>query len=184
MRLILVGMNARARPTATELASYYQRYVDRCEGDDLMDALRRSLDQSRELFERIPEDMGDHRYAPGKWTIKDVAQHMIDSERVFAYRALRFARNDATPLPGFEEDDYARNAPTASRSLDGLATEMGIVRRASMLLFQSFDGTMLLRQGIANGNPFSVRALGWIIAGHNTHHLGIINERYLRHAGT
>ena len=175
-------MNPYARPEASEFASYYQPYVDRCTGDDLMGALLDSLKRSRELFAMIPAEKGDHRYAPGKWTVKDVIQHVIDTERVFAYRALRFGRNDATPLPGFEENEYAKEASSAPRKLEDLYVEAEIVRGASILLFQSFDHGMLMRTGTANGNTFSVRALGWIIAGHNLHHLDVINERYLHHA--
>ncbi len=175
-------MNGTARPKPSEMAPFYQKYVDSCAGNSLFEALLGSLAQSRELLKRIPADMGDHRYAPGKWSIKDVIQHWIDTERVMAYRALRFARNDATPLPGFEEDDYAANANATSRKLEDLSMEMEIVRGSTILLFQSFDETMLLRLGAANGNPCSVRALGWIIAGHNQHHVNVINERYLQHA--
>ena len=175
-------MNAFAKPEATEMAPYYQKYVDRCAGEDVMGALLDSLKQCRALFARIPTDMGDHRYAPDKWTIKDVLQHMIDAERVFAYRALRFGRNDATPLPGFEEDEYARSANASARPLADLYMETEIVRGSTILLFQSFDDAMLLRQGTANGQPASVRAMGWITAGHMLHHIGVIEERYLAHA--
>lgn len=180
--IILVGMNAEGRPAPTELAPYYQKYVDRCTGESLLGAFLGSLNQTRELFKRIPADASDYRYAPEKWTIKDVIQHMLDTERVFAYRALRFARNDSTPLPGFEENDYANNTNTAARKLEDLSMEMEIVRGATILLYQSFDDAMLMRQGMASNNPFSVRALGWIIAGHNVHHLNVLNERYLPHA--
>ncbi len=175
-------MNAAARPTPSEMAPFYQRYVDRCAGDDLFEALEASWSSTRALLQRIPEQLGDHRYAPGKWSIKDVLQHCIDTERVMAYRALRFARNDATPLPGFEEDDYARETTADERSVEELGMEMLSVHESTMRLFRSFNAAMLVRQGTANGQPCSVRALGWIIAGHYLHHVHIINERYLQHA--
>ncbi len=172
-------MNAFARPEATEMAPYYQKYVDRCAGDDVMGALLDSLKKCRELFARIPADKGDHRYAPEKWSIKDVLQHMIDTERVFSYRAMRIARNDATPLPGFDEDEYARIANATARPLDDLYMETEIIRGGTILLLQSLEDNMLLRQGTASNNPVSVRALGWITAGHMLHHIGVIEERYL-----
>ena len=175
-------MNAFAKPEAAELAPYYQRYVDPCTGENVHYAMLDSLRVCKELFARIPPEMGDHRYATDKWTIKDVLQHMIDTERIFAYRALRFARNDATPLPGFEENEYAQYTNTSSQQLDQMLMEMEIVRGSTILLFQSFDDAMLLRKGTASNNPFSVRALGWIIAGHMLHHVRVIEERYLAHA--
>lgn len=180
--ITLVGMNAAARPAPTEMAHFYQKYVDRCAANDLFETLEGSWDLVSELLKRIPEELGDHRYAPGKWSIKDVLQHCIDVERVMAYRALRFARKDTTPLPGFEEDDYAKETTAEKRSVKDLAAELGSVHDSTMRLFRSFSKDMLLRQGTANGQPCSVRALGWIIAGHYVHHVSIINERYLQHA--
>lgn len=177
-------MNAHAKPEASEHAPFYQRYIDALAADTLMQALLDSLSSFKDLAGRIPVDLGDHRYAPGKWTVKDVLQHMIDTERVMAYRALRFARHDSTPVPGFEEDDYARSANATSRSLSDLFMEMEIVRGSSILLFQGLSDEALLGSGTANGQPCSARAAGWIIAGHMQHHVNIINERYLQHAGT
>ncbi|MBK6831397.1 MAG: DinB family protein [Flavobacteriales bacterium] len=175
-------MNGEGRPAPIELTPYYQTYVDRCSGENLFGALLDSLNKTKELAKRIPEDLGEHRYAPDKWSVKDVVQHMIDTERIFAYRALRFARNDRTELPGFEENDYALHTNTKARRIQDLFFEAEIVRGSSILLFQGFSEEMFLRQGTANGNPFSVRALGWIIAGHHVHHINVINERYLSHA--
>lgn len=175
-------MNAYAKPGPAEHAPFYQRYIDAIPADNLMQALLDSLSAFKELVKRLPPGSGDYSYAPGKWTIKDVLQHMIDTERVMAYRGLRFARNDATPLPGFEEDDYARHASTTSRTIDDLTVEMEIVRGSSILLYQTLSEEALLRQGAANGQPCSARATGWIIAGHMMHHIEVINERYLQHA--
>lgn len=181
-RVTLVDMNAYARPEATEMAPYYHKYVDRCSGEDVMGTLLDSLKKCRELLARVPVGMMEYRYAPDKWSIKDVVQHVIDAERIFAYRALRIARNDATPLPGFEENDYARVATADARKWEDLSMEMEIVRGATILLFQSMDQEMLMRLGTANNQPASARALGWIISGHMLHHVSVIQERYLSHA--
>jgi len=127
----------------------------------------------------IPMDKFDYRYAEGKWAIKDIIQHIIDVERIFAYRALRFARNDKTELPGFEENDYVNEAYGNNRSIMELLTELSAVRYATLLLYKSFNGEQLLRIGIASKNPISVGAIGFIIIGHQNHHQKIFEERYL-----
>jgi len=170
-----------ARPDDSEYAPYYAGYIARCEGDDLGTALHDAATRFVAVVGSVPEARGDHRYAPGKWSIKEVLQHMIDCERVFAYRALRFARNDSTELHGFDEDAYAPAAEADRRTLDDLRREHAAVRAATIALFNSFAPAMLTRQGRANGNPFSVRALGWAIAGHELHHLDVIQQRYLSH---
>lgn len=175
-------MNALGKPGPDELAPFYRGYVDRCGTDDLIQSLRTSWTAFDDLLGRIPEERADHRYAPGKWTVKQVLRHMIDTERVMAYRALRFARNDKTPLPGFEEDDWAREAEVTGLSLAQLRREAALVRESTLALFESLPPDALLRSGTANGNPCSARAAGWIIAGHTLHHLSILNERYLTHA--
>ena len=124
-------------------------------------------------------DKFDYRYAEGKWTIKDILQHLVDAERVFAYRALCFARNDKTELPGFEEDDYVIEANANKRSIQDLLTELLIVRQSSLALFKSFNDEQLMRIGTASNNPMSVRALGFIIIGHQNHHQRVFEERYL-----
>ncbi|MBK8227915.1 MAG: DinB family protein [Flavobacteriales bacterium] len=174
-------MNAIERPASSEFAAYYLPYIARCEGDDLMAVLKLASERFESMTASLPEAMGDHRYAEGKWSIKEVLQHLIDCERVFAYRALRFARNDATELHGFDEDAYAPAAEADRRSMPDLRSEHAAVRAASIALFGSFTRAMLLRHGTANGNHFSVRALGWAIAGHEQHHLDVINQRYLAH---
>jgi len=127
----------------------------------------------------IPMDKYDYRYAEGKWTIKDIIQHLIDSERIFSYRALRFARNDTTAVPGFEENLYAETAYGNERKLQELLTELALVRQSSIMLFRSFSTEALMRRGIASGNALSVRALGFLIIGHQNHHLKVFKERYL-----
>lgn len=170
------------KPGQGEMADFYRRYIDACIALDLADALDSSWVAFADLVARIPEERGNHRYADGKWTVRDVLQHVIDTERVMAYRALRFARNDATPLPGFEEEDWARSARTADRALKGLLAEADAQRRSTRALFGTMSPEELMRTGVANGQACSARAAGWIIAGHMLHHVRIINERYLSHA--
>jgi hypothetical protein len=124
--------------------------------------------------------MGQFRYAPDKWTIKELLCHLIDSERIFAYRALRFSRNDKTPLSGFEEKDYAVQANAHSRSVASIANEIKRLRATTLDLYKSFSDEMLQRTGTANNSSLSVLNLGFIIPGHETHHLNVLRERYLR----
>jgi hypothetical protein len=141
--------------------------------------LRDQLAETESLLREIGESRGNHRYAPGKWSVKEVVGHLADAERVFSYRALRFAREDKTPLPGYEQDDYVRSANFDSRHLAELAAEFRSVRAATITLFTGFSDDALMRMGPANNVAFSVRALGWIIAGHELHHRRILKERYL-----
>lgn len=171
-----------AKPNPGEMAGFYGRYIDACDAVDLAEALESSWSAFAALVGSIPEERGSYRYADGKWTVKDVLQHVIDTERVMAYRALRFSRNDSTPLPGFEEDDWARSARTANRSISDLFTEADAQRRSTRALFGSMSSDELMRSGTANGQPCTARAAGWIIAGHMLHHTRIIHERYLNHA--
>lgn len=175
-------MNSPGKPYPEEMATFYQRYIDACTDEDLFDALRSSWSAFTSVVTGIPEERGDHRYAAGKWTVKDVLQHVIDTERVMAYRALRFARNDGTPLPGFEEDGWALTARTTHRKIGGMLAEAEALRRSTLLLFEGMVPDELLRRGVANGQTCSARAAGWIIAGHMLHHARILTERYLDHA--
>ncbi len=177
-------MNALRRPDTIEYPAMYGTYIERCTGTDVLQALASSHARTNDLLISVPRMMEEHRYAPNKWTIKDVVQHIIDSERVFAYRALRFARMDSTALPGFEENDYAREADTSRRTLEELTMEADVVRQSTLLFFRSLAPNMLLAMGTASGRTFSVRALGWAIAGHQLHHLHILEQRYLDHGRT
>ena len=124
-------------------------------------------------------NLGDYVYAPGKWTPKDIVQHLIDTERIMAYRALRFARFDSTSLPGFEEDDFARSARASRRTIADLYAEFGAVRQASLSLFRSFSEEMLEGTGVCAGQTLSVLALGFVLVGHPIHHANVVRERYL-----
>lgn len=171
-------MNSNQLQTS-EYALFYAPYVQTLENVILLEELEISVHRLRNFVQEIPMDKYDYQYAEGKWTIKDILQHLIDSERVFAYRALRFARRDFTPLPGFEENDYAEVANGSKRSIRDLLTELGIVREATLCLFRTFSDETLQLKGIASGREMSVRALGFIIIGHQNHHQQIFQERYL-----
>lgn len=158
---------------------FYKNYVKLIEETDLLQALRISGHRCLELVHAIPEEKQDYRYADGKWTIRELLCHMIDGERIFAYRALRFARNDKTPLAGFEETTYAPQANASGRQYHKIAAELAHLRTSTIDLFEGFTPEMLTRKGTANNNELSVMALGFIIAGHETHHCNILKERYL-----
>lgn len=163
-----------------EYAAYYGTYIGNVtEEYNLVEELEISVHRLIKFVQNIPMDKFDYRYAEGKWTIKDILQHLIDAERIFAYRALRFARNDQTSLASFEENNYVDEANANSRSIQDLLTELAVVRQATLSLFKSFSNEELLRKGIASNNPMSVRALGFVIVGHQNHHQRIFEERYL-----
>jgi hypothetical protein len=169
----------RARPHTSEYAPFYHGYITAVPEGDVVSILR---DAGRELHDAvmaIPEQRGGFRYAEGKWTIREVIGHLIDAERIFDYRALRIARGDATPLPGFEENDYVRMAGSDTRTLASLGHELATVRESSVQLFQSLPSDAWVRRGIASGKEISVRAIAYIVAGHPLHHLRILRERYL-----
>lgn len=168
-----------ARPDASEYAEYYGRYVSLVPDGDISAILTEQLRATRSLLEAVSESQADSAYAPGKWTIKEVLGHIIDGERVFAYRALRIARGDRTPLPGFEQDDYVRNGSFGERTLADLVEEFECVRRSTLHLLRSFNEESWSRRGTASDNEVSVRALAFIIAGHERHHANVLREKYL-----
>ena len=162
-----------------EYADFYKSYIQALEDVELIEELEISLHDFIRFVQNIPMDKFDYRYAEGKWTIKEIIQHLIDSERVFSYRALRISRNDKTPLPGFDENEYVANSNGNKRNLQGLLTELAVVRQATLSLFNSFSQEQLQYVGIASDNEVSVRAIGFIIIGHQKHHQKIFAERYL-----
>jgi len=167
------------RPDLSLVGASFHNYINQVPEDDLMEAFNKQSAAFIRFLETIPSEKYEYRYADGKWTIKEVLQHIIDAERVFAYRALRFARKDATPLPGFDENLFAANAKADQRSWDKLVEEFKVVRRSSELMFQSFDDDQLQSRGISSNNPNYVLALGFVIIGHAVHHQKITKERYL-----
>lgn len=170
----------KTSPDPATLPPFYQDYVSHVSSLDLMDALRSSILTTDSLIRSIPEAKGEYRYAPGKWSIKEMICHMLDAERIFAYRALRFARNDQTELSGFDEQQYAPHANAHSRTLNQLADEFKRQRETTIDLFKSFTPEMLYCSGKANNNLISVINLGYVIAGHEVHHRNILLERYLK----
>ena len=167
------------QPDATEYAPYYGKYMALVSEGDVVATLQSQLEKTLSFLRGLSEEQAATRYAPDKWSIKEVVGHMIDSEKIFGYRALRFARNDQTALPGYEQDDYVHAGNFDARPLSDLADEFELLRRANLCLFRSLDEAAWLRRGTANDDGVSVRALAYIIAGHETHHLQIIRERYL-----
>jgi len=167
-------------PDFSTLPDFYKKYVLHVQDSNLIDAVKSSGGATASLVLSIPEERGEYRYAPGKWSIKELVCHMMDAERIFAYRALRFARNDATPLSGFEENDYAPQANAHARTLQNLVEEMKRLRASTIDLYASFTPEMLQRKGSANKNIISVGNLGYVIAGHETHHCIVLKERYLK----
>jgi hypothetical protein len=167
------------RPASNEYAPYYARYVDRVPAGDIVEILRNQIVETSSFLSGIPNDKTTSGYAPGKWTIRDIVGHVADTERIMSYRALRFARGDRTPLPGFEESDYAPNARASDREMTDLVRELELVRAATVALFTGLPTDAWGRVGSASGNNISVRALAAVIAGHERHHLAVIRERYL-----
>lgn len=168
------------RPDLSRIPQFYHIYISHVPQDDLAEAFRLQSPAFIKFIESIPPDKYDYRYADGKWTIKEVLQHIIDAERVFAYRALRFARKDATPLPGFDENLFADNAKADKRAWKDLVEEFKVVRKSSEYLFNSFDEDQLEAAGISYNNPVYVRAIGFVVVGHAMHHVKVLKERYLQ----
>ena len=168
-----------ARPAEDEYGPFYGNYIKAVPSQDLIQVLMDQKDPTARLLSTISEDQATKRYAPDKWSIKEVVGHICDTERIMTYRALRIARGDETPLPGFEQDDFVRHAGFDLRPLEELISEFKTVREATLSLFRGLDNQSLQRRGTANNTGVSVLALAYIIAGHERHHVGILRERYL-----
>ena len=167
------------RPETHEFDPYYSNYISLNEGDNVLPVLDAQPAALRAVFHHVPEEKGTFAYADGKWTIKEVLSHLIDGERMFAYRTLRISRGDATPIEGFEQDGYIENSNANNRTFADLIEEFDLQRRSNMILLNNISDEGSRRIGTASGRPVSVRALAYIMAGHVTHHLNILNERYL-----
>lgn len=169
-----------SRPDTSEFAPYYKRYIELLADDrSLVGHLEDSLQAFTELLYQLDAEKWNYRYAEDKWTIKEIVQHIIDTERVFAYRALRFARNDQTPLAGFDENRFALESEADKRGHETLVKEFILLRNANILMFAGFGEKVLDRKGWIGDNRMSVRAAGFICSGHVLHHLQVIRERYL-----
>lgn len=165
----------------TEYSPYFEQYIQLVSDNEksILDYLFDSQKDFEKTLRKLPKEKGNFSYAEGKWTLKDLIQHIIDTERIFCYRALSIARNDTTELPGFDQDVFVNNCDSNSRDYYELLDEMETLRKSTIQLFKSFSDEALLRTGIASGNKISVRALGYLFSGHQTHHLNAVKERYL-----
>lgn len=167
------------RPAADEYLAYYNRYIQRVPEGDVVSTLSNQIGETLALLRGLPESVATYRYAPDKWSVNEMIGHMIDTEKIFAYRALRFARADRTPVPGYEQDDYVRNSSFNSYPLSELASELETVRRSTLYFLRHLEDEAWARRGLANNAEVSVRALAYIIAGHELHHREMLRTRYL-----
>lgn len=167
------------RPASNEYPAYFDSYIKLVKDENVFRFMESQILSMQAFLSEIPEDKEDYTYAEGKWTLKEVLGHVIDTERIMACRALRFARNDSTDLPGFDEKTYVKYADFNKRTVYELAHEFGLVRESNLALFRSFSEEALLRTGTADSKQISVRALIYVIAGHSMHHLNVIRSRYL-----
>jgi hypothetical protein len=167
-----------ARPLPDEYAPFYAGYVARVPEGDVLELLVRQADDTQALLSSLAPDRATYRYEPGKWSVTEVAGHLCDAERIFAYRALRFARGDETPLPGFDEAAYVPQAAFERRGLADVLGELRCLRDATLFLFRGLDDAAGLRRGVANGSPMTTRAAAYVIAGHERHHLEVLRTRY------
>jgi uncharacterized damage-inducible protein DinB len=167
-----------ARPQPNECAPYYQKYIALAQGNTINEIVNNHAFDLQEFYNSLPDDKADYAYGENKWTVKQVLQHLTDAERVFAYRALRISRNDATPLASFDENEYVQNGFANERSLSSLKQEFNAVRAATDMFLLSLNSQQVMRLGTASNNPVSVNALAFIIYGHLLHHKNILEERY------
>lgn len=168
------------RPDKSEYFEYYDKYIQLVSNGSLLEQYKTVFEETKKMILSLPEEKLNYRYAEGKWSIKEVMMHLADGERVFAYRALRFARKDPTPLAGFDENIYVPESKAAGRKIEDIMREFTAVRSSSIELFSSFDDEILKRKGPANNKEISVRALAYIILGHEMHHVSVVKERYLK----
>ena len=172
------------RPAIEEYGAYFQRYINYPVGNDAREILTQSLQPLEQFLAAIPADKANYAYARGKWTVKQLLQHMIDTERVFAYRGMCISRGEQQPLPGFDENTYAENATAGNRNLDDLTEELLLVRQTSIMLYKFMDDESLYRFGTASGHPITPNAIAFILVGHVMHHQKILTERYLSAIGS
>ena len=170
---------AATAPEANEYAEYYGNYIKLVPAGDILDVMQSETSKALDVYKSISEEQSLKRYAPDKWSIKDLLRHVVDTERVFSYRALRFARADETPVEGFEQDDYVASANADAIPFADLVSEFEHLRAANLILFRTLPAEAWTRSGKASGNPVSVRALVHILAGHEMHHRNVLKERYL-----
>jgi hypothetical protein len=167
------------KPGAGEYAPYYEKYVSLVPEGDIVETLSKQSGETLALLRSIPEERAGHAYEPGKWSIRQLVGHVIDTERIFAYRALAIARGERASLPGMEQDEYMEHASFDGRTLESLCEEFAHVRRANVLMMRGFDADAWARRGVASDNEVTVLALAHIIAGHELHHVNVLRARYL-----
>jgi hypothetical protein len=167
------------RPEKSEYNPYYEKYVSLIGESELIDALEQQPTELLSLLGNLDEEKGKYAYADGKWTIKEMLSHLIDGERIFGYRVLRISRGDETPIEGFEQDGYIENSHANERTFDDLLEELALQRKANLRMLKNLDDQGWTRLGTASENPVSVRALGFIMAGHVRHHMNILRSKYL-----
>jgi hypothetical protein len=168
-----------AKPDASEYAPYFELYIKRVPDGDIVDTLRLQSRQFTDFLRSVGEERAGHRYQTGKWSVKEVVGHIVDTERIFGARALAIARGERAPLPSYDQDEYVEQADFDERTLADLMEEFDGLRRSHLVLFASFADDVWVRRGVAGGNEVSVRAIAWILAGHVIHHETVIRERYL-----
>jgi uncharacterized damage-inducible protein DinB len=168
-----------SRPQSNDYAAYYSTYISKVEGDTIKEVIKNYSEPLLQFYTSLPEDKADYRYADGKWTVKELLLHIIDAERIFSYRALRIARKDATPLPGFDENAYTPASKASDRTLQSLKDEFAAVRKATDIMLSTFDEEQLSQRGTASDQPVTVNAIAFIMFGHMIHHKQILQERYL-----
>jgi uncharacterized damage-inducible protein DinB len=173
----------KQRPDVSDYHEYYRSYVDRVPEGDITVTIAEQWVETRALLDAIPADREEYRYAPGKWSVREVVGHLIDVERLFAFRALWFARGANSPLPAMEQDEWAETSNAGARGLADLTDEWDAARASSIRLFNSFDATAWMRTGIASGYEVRVRALPWMLAGHELHHRALLHRDYLGSEG-
>jgi hypothetical protein len=168
------------RPATTDSAPFYHQYIGLVKGDNVQAIIAENSQPIKEFYNNLPESKADYAYAEGKWIVKEVLQHLIDGERIFSYRALRFARKDPTPLTSFDENSYAENSMANKRTLESLKEEFSSLRISTDLLLKSFNDEQLASSGTASNHHITVNAIAFIIYGHLLHHKNILEERYLK----
>jgi uncharacterized damage-inducible protein DinB len=168
-----------SRPQSNDYAAYYSTYISKVEGDTIKEVIKKYSEPLLQFYTSLPEDKADYRYADGKWTVKELLLHIIDAERIFSYRALRIARKDKTPLPGFDENAYTPASKASDRTLQSLEDEFAAVRKATDIMISTFDEEQLSQRGTASDQPVTVNAIAFIMFGHMIHHKQVLEERYL-----
>ncbi|HVM92204.1 MAG TPA: DinB family protein [Terriglobales bacterium] len=167
------------RPSPSEYDPYYERYISLVKSDDIVSSLQKQGQETLELLGKVRAERGEFRYAPGKWSVKEVLGHINDTERIMSYRVLRIARGDRTPIEGFEQDDYIAGGKFWRRAIDDLLQEFATIRNATVQLVRHLDAEAAERHGTANNKEISARAIVYVIAGHELHHRRILQEKYL-----